>query len=418
MKLLSFAWLGQPVQKANLRYLAYFLSALVLALVVTSMLAGDMHIHLPDAIFWHILPAHVVLLAMAWIWTLRTSNPVVASYLLMLLTSVILLGWFLYASGGHTNPLISLLLLPVAISAVLLPWQATVSLSTAVLTVYGLLTQFFSPLHGGGSHGEHAFMQLHLAGMWLTFTLSVLLILALVMPMAMAMRKQAEKIAAQREQMLRDERIVAMATFAASAAHQLGTPLSTLAVLADDLQQDADAHFKNDLQTMATQIDLCKKTLHSMMRRADDIRHGVKRKENVSGFVRRLREEFSLLHPAHSLRISQPEYPDVYLNTDDTLDQAILNLLDNAVRASKDDPQLTIACENTWLYLRILDSGPGVPEAIRAQLGQPFVSGREGGTGLGLFLSHATINRFGGTLSMEHNEQGTLTEIRLPVTTS
>ncbi len=70
--------------------------------------------------------------------------------------------------------------------------------------------------------------------------------------------------------------------------------------------------------------------------------------------------------------------------------------------------------EGEWLCLRIRDSGAGIPEAIRAQLGQPFVSSRAGGTGLGLFLSHASINRLGGTLRLQSDEAGTVTEVRLP----
>ena len=89
-------------------------------------------------------------------------------------------------------------------------------------------------------------------------------------------------------------------------------------------------------------------------------------------------------------------------------------MLDNAIRVSQQAPQLTIRHNEQQIFLTIDDHGPGMPEAVRQQLGQPFISTREDGTGLGLFLSHATINRLGGQLSILPSDHGTRTEIRLP----
>jgi two-component system sensor histidine kinase RegB len=259
-------------------------------------------------------------------------------------------------------------------------------------------------------------MALHLLGMWLTFLLSVALIIGVVLPLTLAMQRQRDQLALQREQMLRDERLVALATFSASVAHQLGTPLSTLAVLVDDLRHEAkDSTQTEDLTLMAQQVGHCKQILQSLAQRADDVRQGRRHRERLVDLVQRLREQFALLHPARQLRLGALAAPEWAVLSDVTLEQALLNLLDNAAQASTADPQLDVLRDGAWLCVRIRDEGHGIPAIIRDQLGQPFISSREGGTGLGLFLSHATIGRLGGTLRLEDDAAGTLAEVRLPL---
>lgn len=412
-----FAWTRAPASAGRLRYLAHYLASLTAVMAALGYVAATRwHIELPHALFWTVLGGHLGLTAVGYRRAFLRDDASTGFYLGLLLLSTLLLAGLLYGTGGHTNPLISLLLLPVAMSAATLRWQATVLLAALALLAYGLLMHWFRPLHG--LHDHQQMMALHLFGMWLTFLLSVALLVGVVLPLTAAMQRQQAQIAQQREQMLRDERLVALATFAASVAHQLGTPLSTLAVLADDLHDDArDTPQARDLALMVQQVGHCKRILQSLAQRADDVRQGRRQRERVADLVQRLREQFALLHPARQLCLGTAPAPDWAVLGDVTLEQALLNLLDNAAQASPDDPQLDVRREGAWLCLRIGDTGQGVPEAIRDRLGQPFVSSRAGGTGLGLFLSHATIGRLGGTLRLDSDSHGTLTEVRLPLVT-
>ncbi|MDF3030834.1 MAG: Signal transduction histidine kinase [Moraxellaceae bacterium] len=413
-----FDWMRAPAATGKLRYLAHYLGSLTVVIATLGYtLESHWHIALPQAAFWTALLGHLALTLVAWHRTLLREDSNTGLYLAVLLLSTLLLGSLLQAAGGHTNPLISLLLLPVAMGAATLRWQATVLLALTTLALYAVLMRWYEPLQGQhGMHGHAQFMELHLLGMWLTFLLSVALLVGVVLPLTVTMQRQQEQIARQREQMLRDERLVALATFAASVTHQLGTPLSTLAVLVDDLQQaPKDAAQAEDLALMTRQVGHCKSILQSLAQRADDVRQGRRQRERVAYVVQRLREQFALLHPARQLRLAAPAAPDWEVLCDVTLEQALLNLLDNAAQAGAGDPQLDLQREGDWLCLRLRDEGSGIPEAIRAQLGQPFVSSRSGGTGLGLFLSHASIERLGGTLRLESSGTGTLAEVRLPL---
>lgn len=410
-------WLHQPLQHNSLRYLAWYMFTLLGVMLLTSYAFASQHISLPSRVYWLLMPTQALLALSTLIAHHRGNRVNVALYLALLLGSILLLGWYLYDSGGHTNPVISILLVPLAMSAALLGWQATGVIAVAVLAAYSILTQYFIPLSSHHDHGAH-FMQLHLAGMWLTFLLSVLLILGLVLPLALSSRAQQRLIAQQQEKILQDERLIAMATFAASAAHKLGTPLSTLAVLTEDLREElqSDPGIAADLALMAQQIQTCKSTLHDMMRRADNLRNNVRTPITLTELIQQLRQQFNLLHPDRSLQIATAPVPAVSVDGDETLELALLNLLDNAARESGADPRLELATEGNQICLRIIDSGPGVPDTVARQLGEPFVTGRQDGLGLGLFLSHTTINRLGGTLRLLSGEQGTLTEVRLPLT--
>ncbi|RLU02159.1 MAG: sensor histidine kinase [Ketobacter sp.] len=354
---------------------------------------------------------------------LRTDQGLV--YLGILLVSMFNLAVYLFATGGHTNPVISLLLLPLALSAVALrPWQ-TLSLALVVVVLYTALTHYFLPLsmpemdhanHGAQGDSHQSFMQLHLFGMWLTFAISALLICALVIPLAQSVREQQQLISQQREKMLQDEQLVALATFAASAAHKMGTPLSTLSILVDDFKDlvQGQPEWQQDRELMAQQIELCRSILQGMMQRADSLRQNRPAATNVGDLLQQVREQFNLLHPSFELQLDNQCCAGVVI-ADGTLEQALLNLLDNAVRASDHAPVLHAVEEDGFLRLEIHDSGPGIPETIQQQLGQPLVSSRKDGLGLGLFLSHATVERLGGELSLHSSDDGTTIKVSLPL---
>ncbi|MDY6920957.1 MAG: ATP-binding protein [Pseudomonadota bacterium] len=401
-----------------------YLTALLALLAVTALILLWLGFTLPLMVVGGALGGQALLSAGVWLaWRRRRALPEALPFWVLAL-SALNLAFYLYGSGGHTNPVISLLLVPLAISAVSQPWLRTLLLALMVMILYSLLTRYFIALEETsvagthhGSHGSDRLQRLHLVGMWLSFAVSVLLICALVIPLAASRRRQQQLIATQRETILRDEQLVALATFAASAAHKMATPLATLSVLVDDLGERParDPEAEEDRRLMAQQIDLCKQILGDMMRRAEGLRENRPRRLAVAALIAELREQFNLLHPDRSLQVQNEVGPAFHVQGDATLVQALLNLLDNAVRVSEHTPEVRCQRQDNQLLIQIRDEGPGVPAAIRERLGQPFVSTREEGLGLGLFLSHASIDRLGGKLSLRESDGGALMEVRLPL---
>src|ERR1051325_4745874 len=140
----------------------------------------------------------------------------------------------LYFAGGPTNPFVSLYLLPLTLTAAALSWRYTWSMAALTLTCYSLLLVSYVPLyhrHPGAALHELDDFKMHVFGMWLGFILSAGLIAYFAVRMRETLRERDRLRAQVREQELRHERVLALGTLAAGAAHELGTPLSTIAVL-------------------------------------------------------------------------------------------------------------------------------------------------------------------------------------------
>ena len=136
----------------------------------------------------------------------------------------------------------------------------------------------------------------------------------------------------------------------------------------------------------------------------------------ASSYCRELIDNWRLLHPATQLDVQlDPALEQRVLEADPTLQQALINLLNNASEASPERIAVTIAASDGAIELEILDDGPGVPRDIAEQLGKPIIIASAGGLGIGLLLTHATLTRFGGSVTLYNRPQGgTRTVATLP----
>ena len=340
---------------------------------------------------------------------------------LHLLFDVAVLSALLYLSGGSTNPFVSLYLLPLVIAATTLPPHYAWGMAAVTASCYGLLFFFSLPLSGMHSgHGEGGF-RLHLVGMWVNFVVSAGLIAFFVARMAQAIRSRDAQLARQKEAALRNERIVALGTLAAGAAHELGTPLSIMAVVLGDLTKDYadEPNLAHDLNTLRQQVDSCKHTITRMVATAGEARAEGGTVQPVDEFLRETLERWRLLRPSASLseQLSGPA-PAPSILTEQTLRQAILNLLNNAADASPDSVELDCSWGCDRLRLEIRDRGPGLSGEAELRAGHGFFSTKPQGegNGIGLLLAKATLERLGGHLRLEGRAGGGVcTLLELPL---
>ena len=148
-----------------------------------------------------------------------------------------LLAWggYIFLSGGATNPLISLFLPLVAIGALILTPRQAWLLALGAILIYSFLWYFYVPLHITDFARAGT---LHLFGMWLVFALSAVLVVGFILQLSSGIRRRDRELTAAREQAIRDDWLITLGSQAAGAAHELGTPLASLNVLADDLLDD------------------------------------------------------------------------------------------------------------------------------------------------------------------------------------
>ncbi len=362
-------------------------------------------------------------------WRLRTTRPCVDNEIFIhLLVDVAALTVLLYFSGGASNPFIVLFMFPLVIAVTILPGRYAWLMAAITIACYSLLMVKNVPLamqgggHAGMSHNMNMSDEfgLHVFGMWLGFIVSAALTAHYVANMGNTLRKQQQLLAAIREQNIRDQHIVSLGTLAASTAHELGTPLGTMALLTSELQaelKEGSPHVLEDLAVLKQEIDRCKQALSHLTASSGNIHLSGGSITAVNAFMDSLLTHWMLSRPGVTLhKHLQEDNGDAKILSEQTLIQALVNILDNAADASPSSVTAEAHWDRQWLDLAILDRGPGLSAESRGLLGRLPHSDKEQGLGLGLYLAHAIIERFGGRIEFKDREGGGLSVlIRLPL---
>lgn len=434
---LKYALLAAPLVmasltafKANLQRLALARLVVITGQVVAIIYAyGWMRAHLDYP--WLIGTVCAMLLATIFtFWRLGRPWPVTdIEFFAQLLVDVGGLSALLYASGGATNPFVSYYLVPLVIAATVLPWRYTLTLALICIGAYSALLFFYVPLplflpssghfHHGGT------LSPHILGMWCNFALSAVLITFVVVRMASTLRDQQRELNARREDALHSEQLLAVATLAAGTAHELGTPLGTMTLLIDEIQNGLDARhssatqLRTDIATLRQQTQICRATLKKLIDTAETHRQQQHTDQQADMFLGELLERWQVVRPDARFHLQIAAGPVPAIRVDETLRQAIMHLLDNGADTQSGPLELQLDWDEHHLELHIRDHGPGIPLDIAEQLGKPFVTNKGNGLGLGLFLSHATIERCGGDIRLyNHPAGGSEAILRLPLTVS
>lgn len=332
-------------------------------------------------------------------------------YLFQVLLDILFLTLLLYFANGATNPFVSLLLIPVAIAAVTLPRPLLLLVSFTALVAYSALLFSLDP------HQLHRVdMQQHFIGMWLNFVLSALVVVLVVASLARAMRQQERFVSQLREEQLRQEQLVALGTTAAQFAHQMATPLATANLLTEELELGHSSPF---LAQLKEQLALCSKRLQDFRIMSEELKLNSKRHISLKQLFSQLQQEIQLNFADVEVSYQLTPSEKLAVFTDTTLFPALLNLVQNAVQASKKNNRFNIAIssqiESQQLRITIRDFGEGLSEQSLLELGSSIVKS-DLGFGMGVLLSHATLERLGAQFRLyNHSAQGAVAEIIMNV---
>jgi two-component system sensor histidine kinase RegB len=407
-------------------------------------------------------------------WRLRQAWPVHETEVVLHLTvDTAVLCYLLYLTGGTTNPFVSLYIVPIAVAAMTLSSRhlAAAVLIACLAYIFVLLHHVPLPevamrMTGNATTQD---LDLHTFGMAVNFAIRATLLSFFIWRLTRELRWHQESTQRERERSLRDEGIIAIAIQAASAAHELNTPLSTIRTLVGELRREhpADTPFGEDLALLAQQTERCRGILRELAQIGSAQQVEQAQMQTLPTFVADCAQCFRLLRPAVELKVTlgappQPAPrrivpvllhalrnlfspaprapapasketvaagPGAALETTaqsaplrivPALRHAIVNLLNNAADASALTSSAKVDFTATYagpdLVIEIRDYGPGLPQAVREAGGTRFASGKRDGLGLGLALANATVERFHGTLHADSPPQGgTITRLCLPL---
>jgi len=434
---MNLSLLASQTGYAQLKRLIALRTLAILAQGVTLLLVRYvLKIQLP----WTPMLICIALLTMfnlfSW-WRVRTEYPVGNLELFaQLCVDILALSCLLYYAGGSTNPFISLYLLPLVITAATLPQRYIWGMALLTTTCHTILMKYYQPLPdihiaGGdiemagilGQEGiQHAMpkndaFSVHVIGMWMGFVISAIVVAYFVEKMANAVRKRDAKLARIREQTLRNERIVALGMQAASAAHEMGTPLATLAIVIGELQHETDAlpEWRESLSLLDGQVHNCKRILDKLLLKAQD--SSTQQPQPLEQFIAETLNEWQLLRPTvhYNYQLLSPlPAPKIRINS--SLRAALLNLVNNAADVSPQKIDILAHWDKNFFTLEIQDHGSGLTQEAVVNAGSAFFTTKEEGHGLGLFLANATIEQLGGKVGLFNREGGgTTTKVVLPL---
>ncbi len=404
----------------NLRGLIALRIILIVGAVVAIVIAHlVLDVSLPLGALFTVLAALAFITVLTALRLRRAHGIGEGEFFGQILIDMLALSLLLYLSGGPTNPFVMLYWLPLSMTAATLPGRYTFAITGATIATYSAL--MLLPLPAGQEHATHGSFGQHVLGMWLGFVLGALLISVFGVRMANSLRAREAALARLREQQLRDERIVALGTLAAGAAHELGTPLSTMAVVAGELAGDTSlgAAQHEQIALLRAQLRRCKAILGQLAASAGQDRAEGGRALPLDRYLDTVVQQFRGMRPRVVLVTAlDGARPAPAIVSEETLSQVIVSLLNNAADVSPDAVELSAQWDSDTLRLEVRDHGPGFSADARQSAGRRIYSGKapEQGMGLGLYLAAAALERLGGAVQFfNHDAGGACARLTLPL---
>jgi two-component system sensor histidine kinase RegB len=391
-------------------------------LVTIGVVVGWMGIHLPLAPLLGLLALSLVTNIVAFLATSRARSAAPWAIPAVMIFDTLLFTGLLYWTGGPFNPFSFLYLVQIALAAVVLRARWTWALVVLSLACSAFLFLDSRPLPlPGTSHDDH--MRVHLFGMWVAFGVAAGFIVYFLMRITRALSRRDAELEEARQLATRQEKLASLATLAAGTAHELATPLSTIAVVAGELDRALSDPTKldaarADVQLIRREVQRCRTILDGMSIRDNELAGERAELVELAAVLRAAVSELSSgppirvdLHPAAvGCRLEAP--PKALAIT-------LQNLLRNAQDASAPGQEVLLSAQldGERLRLEVSDRGAGMAPEILRRIGEPFFTTKPPGQGMGLgvFVSRAMIERLGGKLSVNSApDSGTRVIIDLP----
>jgi two-component system sensor histidine kinase RegB len=331
--------------------------------------------------------------------------------------AAVLLGWdliqlgvLLYFTGGLSNPFALLMLAPVAISATVLSRISTIALFGLGMVCVSALAVWYQPLPWPG--GGLEFPWVYIAGLWVALGTGMLFIAIYLGRVTSESRRMSDALAASQAALAREQRLSAVGGLAAAAAHELGTPLGTIAVIAKEIARDLpkDSPLAEDATILLAETARCRDILARLAARPETDGGAPFSRLPVSALLDATaaphrREQVQLVVSANGT--GGTDEPQV--NRRPEIVHGLGALIENAAQFASTRVDIRAVWNAEFLEVSVDDDGPGFPIAVLDRLGEPYISTRsaEGDhMGLGVFIASTLLERTGARLEFSNRPEG------------
>lgn len=337
---------------------------------------------------------------------------------LLLTYDLVQLSVLLYLTGGLGNPFSVLILVPVTISATNLKGRSTVWLALLAMVLITLLARYHYPLPWEGS--IHL-PPIYILGVWSALVLGTLFMSIYAWRMARESRRMADALTATHLALAREQRLAAVGDLAAAAAHELGTPLSTIAVAAKELSRlvPGDDVMAADVKLIQSQALRCREILQRLAHQPTLAENLAYDNLPLTALVNEAMHPHSdfginvkttIRAPGNDREPIVPRSPEIV--------HGLGNLIENAVGYAEATVEIVIFWDRSAITVSIHDDGPGFEPGLISSLGEPYLAssrsaadvdlaaGDKGGLGLGIFIAKTLLERTGAGVAFENRPQG------------
>ena len=308
----------------------------------------------------------------------------------------------LWLTGGITNPFAILFLAPVVTAATTLSRWVVLALGTMALALSFTLIFFHLPLPWSPA-GSFDLPYIFKIGIWVAIFVGSVFTSLYAWRTTRESRKMAFALAATESMLAHEQKLSALGGLAAAAAHELGTPLATIQVVAKEMSREVEpgSPLGQDAALIVSQSQRCRDILEQLSHRGDevDLFHNVLSPE---GLLEEAAEPY-IGREKDIIVTCKGRGIDPILKRQAELLYALKNYIDNAVDFAKSRVELSANWDPETLTIYVDDDGDGFDPSLKGHLGQPYASARKrshtaAGLGLGLFISGRLIERTGGTV--------------------
>ena len=332
------------------------------------------------------------------------------------------LAGLLYLTGGLTNPFALLMTVPVVISATSLPLRLTAMLGGVVMATATLLVFFHLPLPWYEGTAL-AMPVIYVAGVWMALFCSIAFTAIYAFRVAQEARLLANALAATELVLQREQHLSALDGLAAAAAHELGTPLATIALVSKEMEKalGADPKYREDVTLLRSQSERCREILKRLTSLSSDSEEHMARLPLTS-----LVEEVIAPHRDFGVAIrlepGERSGPEPVGRRNPGVIYGLGNLVENAVDFARSTVTVRCSWNAEQVTFAVADDGPGFPAEVIDRIGEPYMSTRQGaepggGLGLGLFIAKTLLERSGATIAFRNSSgpgEGAIVQVSWP----
>jgi two-component system, sensor histidine kinase RegB len=325
---------------------------------------------------------------------------------------ILQLAVLLYLTGGLQNPFAILILAPVTVAATILSRRPVVALSLLAVATITILAEWHLPLPWRTT--PLMFPPALVAGMWIALVLATIFTALYTWSVAQEARMLRDAMAATQLALAREQRVSAVGALAAAAAHELGSPLATIAVVARELAHDlpASSPHAEDAALLLSQTERCRTILAQLAQQPEEDGDGGSPYTRLP--ISALVEAAGAPYHDRDIRLifaatGEPAEEEPLVRRSPEIMHGLNNLIQNAVQFARREVSVTIFWDATAVTVEIADDGPGFPLNLLGRVGEPYLSTRAGAAGhmgLGIFIAQSLLERTGAGLAFDNLPEG------------